>query len=47
MDFDPESNIVEVYLHQLRKKIDKGFEKQLIETVIGVGYKLTGSKSAL
>lgn len=47
MDFDPESNIVEVYMHQLRKKIDKGFEIPVIETVIGVGYKLTGSKSSL
>ncbi len=26
MDFDPESNIVEVYMHQLRRKIDKGFD---------------------
>jgi DNA-binding response OmpR family regulator len=47
MDFDPESNIVEVYMHQLRKKIDKGFQIPVIETVIGVGYKLTGSKSSL
>lgn len=47
MDFDPESNIVEVYMYQLRRKIDKGFENQLIETVIGVGYKLTGMKSSL
>lgn len=47
MSFDPESNIVEVYMHQLRKKIDKGFRTSLFETVIGVGYKLTGPKSAL
>ena len=46
LDFDPESNIVEVYMHQLRKKIDKGFETPLIETVIGVGYKLKGTKSS-
>jgi two-component system copper resistance phosphate regulon response regulator CusR len=46
MDFDPESNIVEVYMHQLRKKIDKGFDVPVIETVIGVGYKLTGVKSS-
>jgi len=44
MDFDPESNIVEVYMHQLRRKIDKGFDNPLIQTVVGVGYKLTGSK---
>jgi len=47
MDFDPESNIVEVYMHQLRKKVDKGFESVIIETVIGVGYKLTGMKTSL
>ncbi|WP_221391568.1 response regulator transcription factor [Dyadobacter sp. NIV53] len=47
MDFDPESNIVEVYMYQLRRKIDKGFENPLIETVIGIGYKLAGTKSSL
>ena len=47
MDFDPESNIVEVYMYQLRGKIDKGFEQPLIETVIGIGYKLAGTKSSL
>jgi DNA-binding response OmpR family regulator len=47
MDFDPESNIVEVYMYQLRKKIDKGFTKPLIETIIGAGYKLRGNKSSL
>jgi DNA-binding response OmpR family regulator len=44
MNFDPESNIVEVYMHQLRKKIDKGFDRQLIKTVIGAGYMLKGEK---
>lgn len=47
MDFDPESNIVEVYMYQLRKKIDKGFEKPLIETLIGADYKLKGNKSSI
>lgn len=45
MDFDPESNIVEVYMYQLRKKIDKGFDEPLIETVIGTGYRIKGNKS--
>ncbi len=44
MNFDPESNIVEVYMHQLRKKIDKGFDQQLIKTVIGAGYMMKGEK---
>ena len=39
-DFDPESNIVEVYIKYLRDKIDRGQKKSLIETVHGVGYKL-------
>ena len=45
MDFDPESNIVEVYMYQLRQKIDKGFDTALIETIVGAGYKLSGSKA--
>ena len=45
LDFDPESNIVEVYMHQLRKKINKGFEQPLIETMVGAGYMLKGNKS--
>jgi DNA-binding response OmpR family regulator len=32
------TNIVEVYIKYLRNKIDKGFEKKLIHTVIGMGY---------
>ncbi len=47
MDFDPESNIVEVYMYQLRKKIDKGFDNPLIKTVVGAGYMLKGNKSSL
>lgn len=44
MDFDPESNVVDVYLYQLRKKLDKGFAQPMIETVVGAGYKLKGTK---
>ncbi len=44
MDFDTGSNIVEVYMYQLRQKIDKGFELPMIETVIGSGYVLRGEK---
>lgn len=47
LDFDPESNIVEVYMYQLRKKIDKGFNAPLIETIVGAGYKLKGNNSSL
>lgn len=43
INFDPGSNILEVHLYQLRKKMDKGFDKQLIHTLIGRGYVLKGS----
>ena len=46
MDFDPESNIVEVYMYQLRKKIDKGYDIPLIRTIVGAGYMLKGNKSS-
>ncbi len=36
--FDPETNVIDVHINKLRNKIDKGFEKQLIHTVRGVGY---------
>jgi heavy metal response regulator len=36
--FDPETNVVDVYVNYLRKKIDYGFEKKLIQTVRGSGY---------
>ncbi|MGE0462915.1 MAG: response regulator [Vicinamibacterales bacterium] len=39
--FDSVSNVVEVHVNSLRKKIDKGFEPPLIHTVRGVGYVLT------
>jgi two-component system copper resistance phosphate regulon response regulator CusR len=45
MDFDPDSNIVEVYIYQLRKKIDKGFGQPLLRTVVGAGYQLKGERS--
>ncbi|MDI3524463.1 response regulator transcription factor [Kosmotoga sp.] len=38
LDFYTESNIVDVYIRYLRKKIDNGFENKLIHTVHGVGY---------
>ncbi len=36
--FDPFSNLIEVYIKRLRKKLDENFEKQLIHTRRGVGY---------
>ena len=37
-DFDPGSNIVDVYVRRLREKIDEGFPVSLLHTVRGVGY---------
>lgn len=37
-NFDPESNVVDVYINMLRKKVDKNFDKKLILTEVGVGY---------
>lgn len=39
-DFDPGSNIVDVYIRRLRGKIDDGFEPKLLHSVRGVGYVL-------
>lgn len=39
-DFDPGSNVVEVRVHHLRDKVDRGFDRKLIHTVRGVGYVL-------
>ena len=38
MNFDPRSNVIESFVKFLRQKIDKDFEKQLIQTVRGSGY---------
>ena len=35
-----ESNIVDIYIHYLRNKVDKGFDKKLLRTVRGVGYSI-------
>jgi two-component system OmpR family response regulator len=39
-NFDPQTNVVEARMSRLRDKINRGFEKKLIQTVRGVGYVL-------
>lgn len=39
-DLEALSNVVEIYIHYLRDKIDRGFSRPLIKTVRGVGYKI-------
>ena len=36
--FDPQTNVIDVHISRLRKKIDKGFDTPLIHTVRGAGY---------
>jgi DNA-binding response OmpR family regulator len=38
MSFEPRSNVIESFVKFLRRKIDKGFERQLIHTMRGTGY---------
>ncbi len=40
LNFDTNSNVIEVYVSYLRKKIDKGFSPKLLHTVVGMGYVL-------
>jgi DNA-binding response OmpR family regulator len=39
-DFDPGTNVVDVYIMRLREKFDDGFEPKLLHTVRGIGYVL-------
>jgi DNA-binding response OmpR family regulator len=39
-EFDPDSNVIDVYINHLRKKIDSPFTKKLLKTVVGQGYVL-------
>jgi two-component system OmpR family response regulator len=40
--FDPQTNVIDVHISRLRSKIDKGFEKAMLQTVRGAGYRLEG-----
>jgi two-component system, OmpR family, response regulator len=40
--FDPQTNVIDVHISRLRAKIDKGFERPLLHTVRGAGYRLDG-----
>lgn len=44
-DFSGGSNVIDVYIRYLRKKIDDGHEQKLIHTVRGHGYVLRGEES--
>jgi two-component system OmpR family response regulator len=38
--FDPQTNVIDVHVSRLRSKIDKGFERAMLQTVRGAGYRL-------
>jgi len=40
LDFDTATNVIDVYISYLRKKIDKDHSKKLLHTVVGMGYVL-------
>ena len=41
LSFDTCTNVVDVYVNYLRRKVDDGFGKRLIHTIRGVGYELS------
>jgi two-component system, OmpR family, response regulator len=36
--FDPQTNVVDVLVHRLRSKLEKGFASKIVHTIRGVGY---------
>jgi len=38
--FDPQTNVIDVHISRLRSKIDKGFDRPMLQTVRGAGYRL-------
>ncbi len=45
MNFDSDTNVIDVAVRRLRSKIDDDFEPKLIHTVRGAGYVLRSEKS--
>ena len=41
MNFDPQTNVVDVNIGRLRRKLETGFETPALETIWGTGYRLT------
>jgi DNA-binding response OmpR family regulator len=45
--FDTSTNVVDVYINYLRKKVDEGAQRKLIHTVRGIGYELSAKTEAV
>ncbi len=43
LTFNSDSKLIDVYIHTLRKKIDAGHSHQLIQTVRGLGYRISAN----
>jgi len=43
LNFDTMTNVVDVYINYLRRKVDTGYERVLIRTIRGVGYQIGGT----
>jgi two-component system copper resistance phosphate regulon response regulator CusR len=42
LNFDTMTNVVDVYINYLRRKVDTGYQRPLIRTIRGVGYQIGG-----
>lgn len=42
INFDMGSNVIEVHISQLRRKLEEGFDSKIISTKIGMGYSING-----
>jgi two-component system copper resistance phosphate regulon response regulator CusR len=47
LNFDTTTNVVDVYINYLRRKVDTGYDPALIRTVRGVGYQIGGNGAAV
>jgi two-component system copper resistance phosphate regulon response regulator CusR len=47
LTFDTTTNVVDVYINYLRRKVDDGHVKKLIHTARGIGYELSGTPEVL
>jgi DNA-binding response OmpR family regulator len=43
LNFDTMTNVVDVYINYLRRKVDTGYDRALIRTIRGVGYQIGGN----
>jgi len=47
LNLNPLTNVVDVYINYLRRKIDSGHDRTLIHTVRGIGYQIGGSSESI